>query len=440
MALLGLLAYALLSGALFLSDGFFSPVALALVLAALALTGAAALWARAPRARDRLLFALLAALVLLQLAGLAARRAGWYLVPDASPTIPRACAIGAALLTLSYLRPARRRLANLRLVAFGALQVALTLWLVRVSPSPTIDVWHLQERAADLVVHGRNPYTATYPNVYGDLRFYSPEALREGAVQGFPYPPASLLLAVPGRLLGDVRYSLSAALVATFLLFVATGRRLGLPPGHPAELAAVAFLLHARGLFLLEQAWTDPFLLLAAAACVYAIVCGRARWLALAAFLGMKQYAILWLPGLARGAGLRAREIVLALLAAAALALPFALPNPRAFTWAVVQFHFKQPFRDFVLSVPAAVVRAGGPVLPGALGFGVALALIVLTARRRASSPSRALFGGACVLLGFFAFGKQAAFNYYWFVGGFLLLGVITSIGEEAAAQRRPMP
>src|SRR5438067_13369117 len=99
----------------------------------------------------------------------------------------------------------------------------------------------------------------------------------DGRVQSFPYPPLSLLLAVPGYLVGDVRWSLLAALLGTAALVVATGRRLGLPAGHPAELAATALLCHPRGLLVLETSWTEPFVALGLTATVWAMAGTRGR-------------------------------------------------------------------------------------------------------------------------------------------------------------------
>ena len=59
--------------------------------------------------------------------------------------------------------------------------------------------------------------------------------LKDGKIQSYPYPPASLLLVLPGYLSGDVRWCLLAAMVATAGMLAATGRRMGLPAGHPAE-------------------------------------------------------------------------------------------------------------------------------------------------------------------------------------------------------------
>ena len=101
------------------------------------------------------------------------------------------------------------------------------------------------------LLHGENPYTGLYTHPFSaeDERAYlAPETVQDGKIRSFPYPPLCILLALPGYLVGDVRWSYLAALIGTALLLLATIRRLGLKPGHPAELAVWLFLCHPRRL------------------------------------------------------------------------------------------------------------------------------------------------------------------------------------------------
>ncbi len=56
--------------------------------------------------------------------------------------------------------------------------------------------------------------TITFPDVYdGKLAVYATGVSQNGRLQfGYPYPPLTLLLALPGHLLGDFRYAQLAAL------------------------------------------------------------------------------------------------------------------------------------------------------------------------------------------------------------------------------------
>jgi uncharacterized membrane protein len=242
------------------------------------------------------------------------------------------------LLALSYgLKPAPWT--RWRIAAFLLLYLLLGAWHIMTSPVPEIDVWHFQQEASAVLLRGENPYAAEYPNVFEDpSRYYAEGIVKDGKVQSFPYPPLSLLLALPGYLLGDVRWSLLLAMVGTAGLMVAAARRLGLPAGHVAELAAVASLCHPLGLPVLANAWTEPFLMLAVTFSVWAMAGrnGTVLGLALAGVLALKQHGVLWLAPVARSGRLRGWVALLAVLLAVALNLPFLVWNPPAFWRGVV--------------------------------------------------------------------------------------------------------
>ena len=150
-------------------------------------------------------------------------------------------------------------------VMLGLYTVLAAALLVLAKEEPGIDVWQMQQQACARLLHGDNPYTGLYMHRYNpeeERAFLAPEILQDGKIRSYPYPPLCLLLTMPGYLAGDVRWSYLAALVATALLLLATIRRLGLKPGHPAELAVWIFLCHPTGLLVLEWSWTEPLLAL----------------------------------------------------------------------------------------------------------------------------------------------------------------------------------
>src|SRR5439155_26001083 len=113
---------------------------------------------------------------------------------------------------------------------------------------------------------GHDPYQITFADIYGEgSGFYNPELVSGGRVQfGYPYPPLTLLLAVPGHVVaGDYRYSELAALVA------AAGLIGYMRPTTTAKLAASLLLTTPRLFFVLEQGWTEPIALLMLAATVF---------------------------------------------------------------------------------------------------------------------------------------------------------------------------
>jgi 4-amino-4-deoxy-L-arabinose transferase-like glycosyltransferase len=279
---------------------------------------------------------------------------------------------------------------------------------------------------------GKNPYTLTFPNIYGDSSaFYGPGMSVDNRLQfGFPYPPLSLLLAVPGAILGgDFRYSQLIALAAGgALIALARGGRMGLA-------AAALYMFSPRGFFVLEQGWTEPYVVALLALVVFCACRFRAGLgVALGLLLASKQYMILALalvPLLQPlGPNRRPRWRWIAALAIPAIAvativtMPLALWDLPAFIHSVVALQFHQPFRADALSFLAAFAYVTGGHLPGGCGFVAATLATLLALRRCRCTPAGFSAATAFVFFSFFAFNKQAFCNYYSFVVGALCVAL----------------
>ncbi len=155
---------------------------------------------------------------------------------------------------------------------------------------PHIDVWVFQQNGAAELLHGRNPYAMTFPDIYhstlaGHSAAYGTGLVLHDRLQfGFIYPPLTLLLSTLGyALTGDVRYAQVCALVlaAAFIGY--------LRPGRLPKLAAALLLFSPRVFFILGRAWTEPFVVLLLAVTVF-IACRPFRSgqaLAPSVFLGV---------------------------------------------------------------------------------------------------------------------------------------------------------
>jgi hypothetical protein len=297
-----------------------------------------------------------------------------------------------------------------------ALAAAIGAGVIVRSPAPRIDVFVLEQGGADALVNGANPYSITYPNPYSadeTKQFFStPRA----ELSDYPYPPLSLIATTLGYLAGgDVRWALLATQLAIAGLLFALARR----NAYPLPIAlAVLHLVHPRGPFVLEQAWTDSLPALAWLATLY--------WRnapALGLFFAAKQYSFVALPLIVRD--LPRRTIVIALAIAAAVTLPFALWDLHGFVEDVVVFQFHQPFRLDAMSVPALIAVVTGLQAPGLLSFASAGAATAWLYRKRAAAIAVCL-----VYLAFFLGATQAFCNYYYFVG-VLLLGAAAQPGID---------
>ena len=275
----------------------------------------------------------------------------------------------------------------------------------------------------------------TYLDIYGSSTVYGEGLSVNGRLTfGFPYPPLSLFLAIPGHFFGDHRYSQLVAMTTSGAL-MAFAR-----PGRLGALAAALFLFTPRGLFVLEQSWTEPFLVLLLSATVFA-ACRREACVPylFGLFLVVKQYLVFvvplaWLivrrPLDRNNLG---RWALKALAIGAAVSLPLALWNISAFTRDVVTLQIHQPFRLDALSYMANAVREGGRPWPASFAFIAAVLAVGLSLLRAPRTPAG--FAGAVALtyFGFFAFSKQAFCNYYYFVLGALCCAVaaLDGVGER---------
>jgi hypothetical protein len=352
--------------------------------------------------------------------------------------------VGSALFERPWLGRAQFPLLLLVFLCLGR-------WFIIAKPVPFIDVHLFQRDAIAALLQGNNPYALRYPSIYfpfwGDNSpFYGEGLSVNGQLQfGYPYMPLSLLLALPGQvLLGDYRYAHLAAMAAA-AAFIAYAR-----PGPVGVAAASLLLFTPRSFFVLQQGWTEPFVLLGLAAVVFfALRWPRPLPWILGLTLAVKQYTLFMalaalqvFPRPLQFDRALGRFLLKAAGVGAAVTVPFLLWGPGDFWHDVVVLQFLQPFRHDALSYLAWSAQRGAP-WPTALGFAAALGGVALGLWRQPRTPAG--FAATCALayLGFFAFNKQAFCNYYYFTLGALLLVVgasapaSTSTSEPADRRKR---
>jgi hypothetical protein len=403
-----------------IANGFYDPAALAWLTAALMLCAAGVMtWPAAAALRDVSVFCAVAGIgVGWQVLQLLTAPPGIYLAPSANLAAFR---IGVIVEAAAIAACAAGIRAGRRLWFPGALTVhaALGIWLLHASPSPHIDVAVVHREAIRALLRGQNPYSITFEDIYGPgSSFYNPQLVSAGRVQfGYPYPPLTLLLAIPGYVIaGDYRYSQLAALTGAAGL-IGYAR-----PTATAKLASALLLTTPRVFFVLEQGWTEPIAALMLAATVFFWIRAREAPPWLGGMLSVtKQYlAIAALPlvrGAAAGGPAAWRRFALPAASAAALAtVPFAAWRPRAFLDAVILLQAREPVRTDSLSYVSWAVRSGW--LSGSLTWSLAAGAVAMAVAMRRTPPSAAGFAAtvAASSLALFAFGSKAFCNYYFFV------------------------
>jgi hypothetical protein len=443
-----------LGHALQIANGFYDDAALGWLTAALALciAGVLAPGLPAPRAAKQELWLrlVIAAGIGWQVASLLDAPPGMYLQEHANVGLFKAGVIVEAALIAA----GAARFRGSDSVWFPALLVvhlAVGTWMLHASPSPRIDVFVVHREAFQALSHGENPYRITFENIYGSgAGFYNPQTVAGNRVLfGYPYPPLSLLLALPGHVVtGDYRYAELAAWVAG-AAFIGYAR-----PAILAKLAAALLLTQPRGFFVLEQGWTEPVAVLMLAVTMF----GMSRKGAVAAWGGgllivTKQYLALAVPLLWRYAARRRGGGATGFLAragisAATVTLPFVLWDPRAFMDSVLILQAREPFRIDSLSYLSWAARHD--LGRGSFIWAIAAGLVALLAGALLTPNTPAGFAASLALSSFatFAFGSKAFCNYYFFVVGALCCAIAIHgltvpghraiIGEQKANDRPP--
>ena len=230
------------------------------------------------------------------------------------------------------------------LVLAGALLLPLALevtWRGHSSPG-----MHAQseaiitEEAAKVVVHGRDPYAATY--------LHGPLAARPlGTKTHFPYVPAMLVFGLPRALWGTRAWTDARVWFALATLGVVAGVAWSSrgTPHRTIRFAQIVVLIPIAALLMVAGGDDLPVVALMLLALTLALK-GRTGWAGAVAGLAaaMKQTAWLLLPFLLVGiwierGGRSARRVAAALFAVGlAIILPFVLWNPGAFVEDVIRF------------------------------------------------------------------------------------------------------
>jgi hypothetical protein len=320
----------------------------------------------------------------------------------------------------------------LRKFWFPALVVAhlvIGTWVIR-KTTPEIDVIVFQRDSAAALLNGRNPYAITFADPYTkrNYGYYGDGLAKDGRLLfGFPYLPVSLLWVLPGYLVGDIRF---AHLLAVVLSAIIMHR---MADDDTGKLAAAAFLFTPLVFHFESMGWTEAIGVLLTVSSVYVWMRKpAASWWLLGLLFAWKQYSALLAPVAWRAMG--ARTTLLAALLACVVASPFLIWDSTSFLHAVAELQFRQPWRNDALSFSILLHDLGFPKLPW-LGFLTAGVAVVFVRSRPTKGEFEYLRNCALILLLFFAFSKQAFYNYYFLVIGVLscALAAPEGAGGEAA-------
>jgi hypothetical protein len=291
-------------------------------------------------------------------------------------------------------------------------------------PNPGIDVFISNSRAVDFFVHGVNPYSQTYPDIYHGVFNYRP---------GFLYWPGALYFQTLSKeVFGDVRAVLVMAWWAGAFFF---------PKSNSAwqGLRRIWWLLPFITLGL-DKGWLDPLISFAAAAALWSIQYKRWWCLAMAIALAasIKQYGfIVGLFPLVMFMLDREWKLFFKVGIAAALLFllllgPFLIWDFPGFFSMTVANHWSTAPRTDALNFTALWINATGKPFPAVaqlgmtlLGFGLAFFHLM---KNRGRGALTVIAESWAIAFGFsMLFGKFAFCNYYWLLISFMILSLAFS-------------
>ena len=291
------------------------------------------------------------------------------------------------------------------------------------------------QQSSEHLLQGKNPY-ATPVRVDPEGR-----TDRRSTLDGYAYPPGALAVqTLAYAATGDVRYgSVLAEAVVAFALWLLARRRWR---EATAELIALLFLYFPRGLFVLEQAWTDTVVLMFFA--LFLLLRESGKYSAGAAVFGLmvsvKQYMGL---ALAHFAVLerRWRSVAISLGVLFLVAAPFAVSDGQSFLRNGILFVAQRPIDDLSLTTSALLARSFGFALPAwwSVLIGVFLTIVTLLLQRQMNPLLGFNYSLAITYFGMFLFGSAAFCNWYYLVAGFVLFTLVMSEdGGDGSDYRLP--
>ncbi len=352
-------------------------------------------------------------------------------------TLPIVATVAVAILGLLQLAGWARLKAVFLLLALVAF--SYTGFYTISLPNPSIDLYDWQTQTSIALTEWRDPYLVRIAPRYGKQLYPRGTVDEHGyTIYALPYPPLSLLMSLPGFVLGnDVRYADLFAMAASAVL-MAFAR-----PGRIAALAATLFLLTPRVLYVLWNAWTEPLMVLTFSLAMFC----ACRWRkglpwALGLFLCTKQTAVFALPlvPLLISGPKRWRQLfemsIKAGVVVAVINLPFLVWNVREFVRAVVLLRVIPAFRNDALTYLVWIYSLTGKIPPTWIGIPLAAGAIALAWWKAPRTP--ACFAAAVTLVTalFFAFSQQAFANYYFFTIGTACWAIAAAELPEAGTAR----
>ena len=299
--------------------------------------------------------------------------------------------------------------------------VLAQLVIIFYSPRPVIDTYWVIQDGAEALLAGNNPYEATFTNPYTPEQCAATYPGRECVNDNCTYLPVVAYLSALVRLVFvDIRlpYIIASLIVSGVIYLVVSTKH----SADIAELSALLYLYLPLSLFVLEQSWVEPVILmimyLAAAAAVFKM--STLLPILLGLLFATKQTTWLLVPFLPQLKQYSLKSLSITVGVFVAVVAPFLLWNYGAFVYDVVidVAGLRYGFSDLSLN---SVVQQYF-LLPVAAAVTVtALGLLLLKLIRLRLGVRTFFYSATIFMLTFFLLVRGFA-NYYHFISGMIVL------------------
>lgn len=302
----------------------------------------------------------------------------------------------------------------------------LRIIMIQASPSPKIDVFDTLKFGTNYLLHGINPYSASYPSLYQGVKS-----------DYFAYFPGVIYLFLPLKLFfQDPRVTTIVFDLIAVIFFLKT------QSGVFNNIFILIYLFSPLSLYLLEESYFDNIIFLLLALSLYFLRNGKYIFSALifGFALSTKQYVIIAFPIyftiLLNQKGKYTKDIIMSvafiIISLLIVNIPFLLWNSKDYLKDTVEFVlFQQAARYDSLSIASYLYRDFSQKFSYVLFFLSNIFVIVfatILCRLKKISATESLIA---IFFIFFLFNRQAFANYYHLVSLLMLL----SISEAACRQ-----
>lgn len=339
---------------------------------------------------------------------------------------------------LSFIKTRSDRL-NTLVLAGGVISIFIGYFLIlKVSPSPHIDVFTILSKAADLFWTHKNPYNFLYEDIYGGAYTYQPR---------LGYWPIVAYLCTAGKLIaGDVRFAYILMHLMTGWGIYLLGKQAGLD-FQTRLLGVLVWFTFPVSFFVFEQTWTEiiilPFL------AFFAYFASQQKWLLAGVMAGLacssKQYMIIFavfsVLFVWRNAGHKkaAMFVLVASFTTLSTMLLFLVWDLRLFLERTVFEILRYDVRTDSLSWIAFFINRlhrPFPFFPLLCIKGVLFITALFVIFRKKNPTVSDLFLSQVILFaGVFLFARQAFCNYYYYLSFVLFLQIILMMPSRITSE-----